>query len=206
MRAMPWSLMAVVLMTTGVVLSGCATPPEPASPPATATPVPGYITAARSCAVVVGGSVGSAFNDIKVARVWHEVNRQIADFLYDDLSRDKHRVAKLTVPVEQSANVAALALSALASNQCNRLIQVSHTISEDAKGKYFAFEVSVMHVEPKGERPAGASGTSVVTVGDYKRAYRYPRTMEFLDAFHTGAFADLVYADLKRSAALEALK
>lgn len=200
--------MFVSLMSLALALGACSTPPpDPVSPPAAAVvPVPGYLTAARSCAVVVGGSVGSSFNDIKVARVWHEVNRQISDFLYDDLSQDKHRVAKLTVPVEQSGNVASLAMSALAENQCNRLIQVSHTIGEDAKGKYFLFEVSVMHVEPKGERAAGALGTNVVTVGDYKRAYRYPRTMEFLDAFHTGAFADQVYADLKRSASLEALR
>lgn len=196
----------VSLMSLALALSACSTPPEPAGPPEAARPVPGYITAARSCAVVVGGSVGSSFNELKVARVWHEVNRQISEFLHDDLAQDKHRVAKLTVPVGESANVAPLALSALARNECNRLIQVSHTIGEDAKGKYFVFEVSVMHVEPKGERPTGASGTNVVTVGDYKRAYRYPRTMEFLDAFHTDAFADLVYADLKRSAALEAIK
>ncbi len=198
--------MFVSLMSLALALSACSTPPAPVSPPAAAAPVPGYITAARSCAVVVGGSVGSSFNDIKVARVWHEVNRQITDFLYDDLSRDKYRVARLTVPVEESGNVASLVTAALASNQCNRVIQVSHAIGEDAKGKYFLFDVSVMHVEPKGDRPVAASGTSVVTVGDYKRAYRYPRTMEFLDAFHTDAFADQVYADLKRSAALEALK
>ena len=193
------------LLLLAVVIFGCATPANQSSG-AAATPVPSYITASRGCAVVVGGSVGSSFADLKVAGIWHEVNKQISDYLYDDLAANKYKVAKLTIAVAERSSVERLVMAAMARNQCNRVIQISHTVNEDARGRFFQFNVAMMHVRPKGERQVGATGTNVVTVGDFQREYRYPRTAAAFESFRTGTFAALVFADLKQSGALEALR
>jgi len=202
-------LLPVVAATSLIV--GCSTPSSsPSSPaataPAPAQQVPSYVAAAKGCAVVVGGSVGNTFSDPKVAGFWHEVNKQISDLLYDSLVLDKYKVVKLTVSVAQSAENERLVLEALARNRCNRVIQISHTVDEDKSGRYFQFNVLMVHLEPKGTRPPGATGTNVVTVGDFKREYRYPRTPASFDSFHTGTFAETVYAELKKSGSLEPLR
>ena len=198
-----------VLATTSLIL-GCSTPSGSPSRTAAAPPpaqqVPSYVTAAKGCAVVVGGSVGNTFSDPKVAGFWHEVNKQISDLLYDSLVLDKYKVVKLTVSVAQSSDNERLVLEALARNRCNRVIQVSHTVDEDTSGRYFQFNILMVHLEAKGARPPGATGTNVVTVGDFKREYRYPRTPASFDSFHTGTFAETVYSDLKKSGSLEPLR
>jgi len=62
-----------------------------------------------------------------------------------------------------------------------------------------------MRLDPKPRAP-GATGTTVVTVGAYRREYRYPRTTASFDAFHTGTFATTAYVDLKASGSLEPLR
>ena len=149
------------IAATSLIL-GCSAPSglpsstAVAAPPATQQ-VPSYVTAAKGCAVVVGGSVGNTFSDPKVAGFWHEVNTQISGLLYDSLVLDKYKVVRLTVAVAQSADNERLVLEALARNRCNRLIQLSHTIDEDTSGRYFQFNVLMVHLEPSGTRPPGAT-------------------------------------------------
>ena len=94
----------------------------------------------------------------------------------------------------------------MARNRCNRLIQLSHQVDEDAAGKYFRFDGLVGRMEPNGARAAGATGRNVVAVGDVRRESRYPRTMESFETFQTGAFAGTVHADLQRVRGLEGLR
>jgi hypothetical protein len=152
------------------------------------------------------GGVGSRFDDQRIGRAWHEANRQIAGYLHEILSREGYRVVKLVVPPDESRDKSViLAAESLARNQCNRLIQVSHLVGEDSGGRFFQFSVSLQHLEPDRDQSANATGTKAVTVGDYNRDYRYPRTQASFDAFHTGTFANMAYRDLEMSGALRSI-
>lgn len=189
-------------------LTACSTP---AGGPA-AAPSPGknnttaYLTAATGCAVVAGGAIGSKFDDPKIAAFWDKVNASVTTELHDRLVLGQYKTVKLLVPTVDAASNQQVVLAALAQNRCNRLLQVSHTVDEDSAGKYFRFDVALMRLEPKGDRQPGASGTSVNTVGEFARAYRFPRTAASFESFYTGNFAETVLADLKESGALEKLR
>lgn len=190
---------ALFVLCAGVtLLLGCAaTPPQQ-------TPIPAYITAPRGCAIVVGGSVGSSFEDPKVSGFWNTVNEQISGHLFDKLSEGKYRVVKLIVaPTDKVEQVIT---QAMARHECSRLIQVTHIVNEDAKGKFFQFNIELMHVKPSGSRAPGALETRVVTVGEFTRDYRYPRTAAVMQSFRTGTFADSVYRELGASGVLAPLR
>jgi hypothetical protein len=97
-------------------------------------------------------------------------------------------------------------MRALAHHHCNRLIETTHSVSTDLKGRFFQIQIDAMHVRPAEDTPRVLRGTNVTTVGDYSRKYRYPMTPASLDAFHTGTFGDAAYADLKKSGVLEPLR
>ncbi len=195
------------LAIVSAALAGCATKADRAAEPAVAArPAPDYLTAPQGCAVVIGGSVGAGFADRKVAELWHEINRGIADSLYDQLSAARYKVVKLTIPVDAAeGDVERSMIDAMVLHRCNRVLQLSHTVDEDAKGRFFQFEVALFRMAPK-LRPPGASGTSVVTVGEYKRQYRFVRSLERLLEFRMDEFADKLYADLKSTESLQALR
>ncbi len=155
----PLRAAALFLFLAILAMGGCAAPP-----------IPAYLSAARGCAVVVGSSVGSRFDNPTADGFWQEANRQIAGYLYDALVTEHYKVTRLTIAQEESRNIERLVAAALVRGECNRALQISHT------------------------------------VGEFQRAYRYPRTTESFDSFRTGTFAASVYADLKRSGALEALR
>ena len=190
------------------LLTACSTPgsrPDAAPSPAKGN-TPAYLTAATGCAVVAGGAIGSKFADPKIAAFWDKVNASVTTELHDRLVLGQYKTVKLLVPTEDAASNEQIVITALAKNRCNRLLQVSHTVDEDSAGKYFRFDIAVMHLEPKGDRPPGASGTNVTTVGEFARAYRFPRTAMSFESFYTGTFAETVLADLKQSGALEKLR
>jgi hypothetical protein len=190
------------------LLTACSTPgsgPGAASGAAKGS-TPAYLNAATGCAVVAGGAIGSKFADPKVAAFWDRVNASVTTELHDRLVLGQYKTVKLIVPTEEAASNAQVVMAALASNRCNHLLQVSHTIDEDSAGQYFRFDVAVMRLAPKGDRQPGASGTNVTTVGEFARAYRFSRTPASFESFYTGTFAETVLADLKQSGALEKLR
>ncbi len=200
----------LAILASAIATVGCSTPTTPRalgvddSNQAT-TKIPAYITAKQSCAVVVGG-VGSVFDDPRVGSVWHEANRQITGYLHEILTHERYQVVRLVVPPNESLDKAVrLTAESLAQNQCNRMIQVSHLVGEDKNGPFFQFSVSIQHVEPLKDQSATTAGIRSVTVGDFNRDYRFPRTQASLDSFHTGTFANEAYLDLKRSGALAAI-
>ena len=208
MRPMQWTGLAAVVM-----LSACATPGDgrsdatPAAPTAAPRTVPSYLTTDKGCAVVAGGGIGSLFADPKIGGFWQQVNGEITSQLHDRLVEDHYRVVKLVVSAADAPNNEAVVVRALAANRCNRLIQVSHKVDEDANGKYFRFDVAAMRLRPDGANAAAPGGTTpVTTVGEFKREYRFARTAAMFSSFHTGQFAGTVLQDLKQSGALEPLR
>jgi hypothetical protein len=197
---LPTALTALIIAT-----AGCSTPSTTSPTARDTNQIPAYLAARQSCAVVMGG-VGSRFDDQRVGNVWHEANRQIAGYLHEILSHEGYRVVKLIAPPNGTRDrVISAVTESLAQNQCNRVIQVSHLVGEDGGGRFFQFSVSLQHLEPSKDKSANATVTPTVTVGDYNRDYRYPRTGSSLDAFHTGTFANEAYRDLRKSGALQAV-
>lgn len=197
---------AAALALTGL-LAACAAPRSPAPPPA---PTPAYLTAPTGCAVLAGGSIGSQFSDPQVTATWDRVNAAITTELHDRLVAQRLPVIKYLVPTQRPGPgeglVDGLVMEQLAMNRCNRLLQVSHQVDEDAGGRYFRFDVTLMRLEPNRGDAVRAGSISVRTVGEFSKAYRYPRTQEALDSFYTGDFADRVLSDLNASGALGVLR
>lgn len=183
-------------------LAGCATAPAPA--PAQA--VPSYLLAPTGCAVVAGGDIGSRFTDPQVAATWARINSAITTELHDRLVLHKYKAIKLLVPAGGDGKAEDRVFESLAHHRCNRVLQVSHKVDEDASGKYFRFDVAVFRAQPKeGAAPSGAAVT-VVAAGEYQRSYRHPRTQASFESFYTGTFADQVLADLVAAGALAPLR
>lgn len=187
-----------------VALSGCAAVPE--TPPL-ATTIPGFLVATPSCAMVVGGS-GSKFADPQVGEFWYEVNRQIAQHLFNRFRFEGYRVESLTVPPNESDDgVHRLVRDALLKNQCNQMVVVTDEVGEDGKGRYFQFNVMVAHIEPNWAAvPPKTPASSAIVIADYSRDYRYPRTPDSMESFQMDVFARSAYQNMRAVGALEKIQ
>src|SRR3954469_15934577 len=141
MRRCPGALALAALF----VLAGCASGERARTPSA----------GDAACAVLAGGGIGSAFAEPNITRFWYEVNKQITDRLHELLVAGRYRAVKVIVPAEETRDNEQWVVQALARHRCGRLIQVSHAVNEDAAGKFFRFDVTVMHLEPRATQPAG---------------------------------------------------
>jgi hypothetical protein len=197
----------LALLSAGSLIVGCTAAPTAHPVPTVQTvAVPAYLTENKGCAVLVGGSLGSEFADPKIADFWHAVNSQVANHLYDELVFNKFKVVKLTISPKESPDTERLVAAAMARNRCNRVIQVVNIVNEDAQGRFFKYDISVMRFDPKGARTPGSVGTRVTTVGEFSRSYRYVRNDATFKTFFTGTFASSVYSDLAASGTLVPLK
>ncbi len=196
-----------VLTLTCTLILGCTATPDLAnsSPSQPANPVPTFIAEKKGCAILVGGSVGSAFDDAKVADFWFKVNQGLTSLIYDKLVQEQYSVVKLIVEPDENSSVERLIINAIAKNKCNHIIQLANIVNQDEQGGFFRYDVEVLHLAPKSDRPGSASGTNVTMVSDYARSYRYPRTAETFQTFKISSFAATVYSDMKAKGALEAL-
>lgn len=179
-----------------VFLAGCAGTQSPPAPP-----IPAYLAVDGGCVLLVGGAVGSEFADAKVTSVWDQSNSNIAAALQDRLSEAGYKTVPLSI-TRQDADVGQVVALAAARTRCNRFIQVSHDINEDAEGRYFRYDITLMRLAPssKARTPAG---TQVVTVAEFQKSYRYARTQMMFSAFSFTNFAATVASDLKASGKLE---
>lgn len=155
---------------------------------------------------MAGGGVGSLFADKQVTAMWDKVNAAVTTELHDRLVLQQYKVVKVLVPTERTRKAEDLMLSSLAANRCNRLLQVSHKVDEDAAGKYFRFDIALLRIAPTTDAPSAADGITVRTAREFQREYRYPRTQESFENFYTGTFAETVLADLTRSGSLQPLR
>lgn len=155
---------------------------------------------------MAGGGVGSLFADTQVTAMWDKVNAAVTTELHDRLAQQQYKVVKVLVPTQRTRKAEELMLGSLAANRCNRLLQVSHKVDEDAAGKYFRFDIALLRIAPAADAPSAADGVTVRTASEFRREYRYPRTQESFENFYTGTFAERVLADLTRSGALQPLR
>lgn len=200
----------LTLAALGLVLAACSTPsPAPSGKAAAGTAAeaaPAYLKAASGCAVLAGGSIGSQFADANITATWDKVNAAITTELHDRLVQQRYKVVKTLVPTQRTQKLDELLMARLSEHRCNRLLQVSHQVDEDAGGRYFRFDVTLLRLVPRDDLPATAGSVGVRTVGEYRREYRYPRTQQSFDDFYTGSFAETVLADLTRSGTLAPLR
>lgn len=205
------SRLGVRYVTLGLaaLLAACSTPPAsgPApAPPAAANSTPAYLLSPTGCALVAGGGLGSEFLDRKITAVWDKINEAITNELHGRLVRSQYKVSKFIVPTERAGQAQDLVVREIAASRCSRLLQVAHQVGEDAAGRYFRFDVTLMRMQPPEGGRRSPAGHQVTTVSEFKREYRYPRTKESFDSFHTGTFAERVFADLTRSGALAPIR
>jgi hypothetical protein len=197
------------LLALATLLSACGTSSAANSPTATrsASPtIPAHLMSPTGCAVVVGGGIGSQFSDKEVTATWDKLNSAITTELHDRLVESQYKVTKFLVPTERTRMAQDLVLSNLATSRCNRLLQVSHQVDEDASGRYFRFDVTLFRIQAKESAGSSSDAYTVTAVSEFRREYRHPRTQESFDGFYTGAFAEKVIADLTQSGSLTPLR
>ena len=176
-----------------VILAGAAFAAESQEPPAI-----GHL---RHCAVVSAGA-GDSFAEEGVNRIQAMVDRQIFDGLVTDLHQNGYAVKPVFIDSGDKTGTSKV-VDAMTHTLCAGLIQVAHHMGEDEQGRYFAFDVEAMHAAPTGQQVAGKD-TQATLIGDFKKHYRFPRTEDGMNAFHTGTFANTVFADLAESHAIDA--
>lgn len=159
------------------------------------------MASAPDCIVVSGGT-GSVFADPKIDGLWLEINRKVSDPLFEDLRENGYAVRSVFTDAAERDAKPNKALAAVAASGCAHLLQVSHMVGDDADGRYFTFQVSLLRfVRADGGQPTPGSQTTAVA--DFKKDYRHPRTEEEMTRFHTGTFANEVFRDLVASQAIE---
>lgn len=150
--------------------------------------------------------MGSKFIDKEVTAKWDNVNSAVATELHDRLVEGRYKVTKFLVPTERTLMAQDMVLGNLATSRCNRLLQVSHHIDEDAAGRYFRFDVTLFRIQANAAAGLAPEGYTVSVVSEFRREYRHPRTQESIDNFYTGMFAEQVFADLTKSGSLAPLR
>ncbi len=152
--------------------------------------------------IVVSGGTGSEFSDPRIDKTWVEVNRQVTDSLFDQLRQNGYAVREVFDEIADRNAKPQKSLVAVARTGCAQMLQVVHQVNENADGKYFGFDITVLRfVADEGGPPK--PGAHAHTVGDFQKSYRHPRTSQELDNFHTGTFAASVYADVVASGVIE---
>lgn len=160
------------------------------------------MSAAPDCIVLSGGT-GAAFADAKVDGTWLSVNRQVTDLLLEDLRENGYAVRKIFTEAADRDAKPNKALAATAASGCAHVLQVSHRVGDDADGPFFSFDISLLRfVRADGGPPVPGSQTTAVS--DFAKNYRHPRTVDELEKFHTGTFANEVFRDLLASHAIDA--
>lgn len=199
---------SILVLAAALSAVACSTPPASAPAAATAAGIPAYLASATGCAVVAGGDIGSRFTDRQVTTMWARINAAVTTELHDRLVAGQYKAVKYLVPAERDGKAEDLVFEHLALNRCNRVLQVSHKVDEDAQGRYFRFDVALFRARPKDPAaPASAQGTvTVVATREFERSYRFPRTQEAFDNFYTGTFAEKVLGDLQAAGVLGPLR
>ena len=156
---------------------------------------------APDCMVVSGGT-GSAFGDPNIDGLWLTINRKITDLLFDDLRENGYAARNVFTDAADRDVKPNKALAAVGASGCAHLLQVSHQVGEDAGGRFFTFQVSLLRfVSDDGGPPTPGSSTRAVS--DFTKEYRHPRTQEEMDRFHTGTFANEAFRDVVASHAID---
>jgi len=168
----------------------------PSLPDADAT----YPANALRCVVVAGSSVRYA--DAKVQELAAAMNRSITKFVNEEFNARHYESSQVFHEPDDVVKSPPQWMSLMARLRCRHLVQIEYEASDDATGPYFSWEVQVMHLDRKNPPEARAT---VVTVGDYKKRYRYDRSPTFLASFIMSDFAHTIVEDLMASGILPGL-
>lgn len=193
------------LLLGALVLAGCSGTSQGGAAAGASGP-PAYLLADKGCALLAGGGIGSTFADEKATRFWLDMNRQLTENLHPWLRNRQVRADLLLVPFEGIRTQDQLVADRLAQAQCSRLIQVRHSVDQDAKGPYFTFTVEVLRMKPQASGLGILGRTKVAPVSEYRQSYRYPRSPDLLQDFSFSAVAKRMYEDLSTSGVLEPLR
>ncbi len=160
----------------------------------------------KGCAVLLGGSVGSAFSDPETADFWHKGHVKIASEIHMNLTAANYKVVKVIVQPSENTSIEQIAFREIGRNGCNHLLQISFDANQDTLGPYFQYDFQLLKMEPNGKSDPANRAIGVVARGKYRRDYRYSRTIETLETFSISSFARQAYHDMEASGALEALR
>lgn len=180
-----------------LLVAGCSAPVI--APPA----APSYLTSETGCAIVVGGAVGDYFGEKEIDDFWSSNNSRIASQLLSNLKAAGYRVNGLVIATPERNLIVDRTSEAIASTQCNLLVQLSHTIDQDTQGNFFQFNVAILRAEPKSSRD-GALKVTMEQV--YRKDYRYRRTSAVLRSFRIEDFAEVIETDMRTSGILARLR
>jgi hypothetical protein len=184
---------------TAILLAACSTPKAPEAP----AQMPAYLTAETGCAVILGGAIGDYFGEKEIDAFWSAANSKIASQLQSNLQASGYRTENLTITLADRSSITEVLGKTMASRQCSFAIQLSHTISEDAQGNFFQYELVVFRAMPQSSKD-GSLKMKMDKV--YSKPYRYRRTSAILRSFQIDDFARLLESDLKASGALSRLQ
>lgn len=173
------------------------------------TSPPEYLTAQKSCAILVGGLV-PGFGSDQIAKeaqnFWFTINSTIATRLNENMQA-KYKTHLLIVDPKDAASLDSLVAKSIASNQCNQLMQFETKVTNDNQGPNFQFIISVMSLKPTPNQPwYNYSRNSATTEFVYEKTYRYPRTPESMKSIKVNEFISTVVSDLEKANALDSIK
>ena len=167
--------------------------------PADAQPFP---PEPKPCLLVSGdGATSSVLADSQADKGWVEIDRQVTSALVEALKGNGYATSSFFIEPEARNDKSLPLMHAMMDARCARLLQVSHTLGDDATGPYFRFTFSMTHMVSSAS--GAARGDEFVALNDYARSYRYARTPAVMDSWRTGTFANTVFADLRASGRAE---
>lgn len=167
---------------------------SPADPEAT------YPANALRCVVVAGSSVPYA--DPKAQQFAATINRSITNFVHGEFNERHYEAFQVFHEPQDAVKDPPSWLALMVRQRCAHLVQIAYEASDDATGPYFAWDVQVMHLDRKNP---GEARATLVTVGDFKKRYRYARSTSFLETFIMSDFARTIVDDLMASGSLPGL-
>ena len=178
---------ALVLALIGGVFAGAAAAEKAAGAPA---------------CLLVAGAAGGAFADPRIDKFWLEVEREINSNLFAQFQRGGYAVESVFEEAADRGKTPMKSLVAIGRSGCAYMLQVTNDVNEDAAGRYFAFDVSLLRFVANDGGPPRPGVRAIARPG-FKKRYRYPRTQEAMNAFDMRTFATTVFTDVQASGEVE---
>lgn len=123
---------------------------------------------------------------------WFKINSALSNKLADRLEAMNYRINRQIVDVRDNSARVKAASAEMNRTQCNRVIQVSHTLtSSDQTIDGFQFEVSILGVAP--------NSSGVAFTGEYEKVYKFRITREVMESLSISSLAEQMATELDGS-------